>query len=362
MKKILLSTLLSSFCATAAFSQGTDLFFSEYLEGASNNKAIEVFNPTGAAVDLAGYKLYRYNNGSATPSDSLFMRGMLAPGDVYVAGNPSAVAAILSVSDTLHTITFFNGDDAMSLVKISTATTLDVIGIIGNDPGVNWPVGTGATSEFTLVRKSTIASGTTDWAVGATEWDVYPQNTTSFLGAHTFTVLPVKLVSFTGNIQQNAAVLHWRVEGQSGIDSYEVQKSSNGTDFTTITIIPANDRINFTYEFKDAAPETKAFYRILIKENTKKTYSSVVFLNARRSSIFQLYPTVTRQLLTLQASDASVLLNQPLHIINSNGVRVMTKQLSQLPMKLDVGRLLPGTYFLQYQGKERLEMMKFIKQ
>ena len=31
----------------------TELFISEYVEGTSNNKAIEIYNPTGAAVDLA---------------------------------------------------------------------------------------------------------------------------------------------------------------------------------------------------------------------------------------------------------------------------------------------------------------------
>ena len=45
-----------------------DLFFSEYVEGSSNNKAIELFNGTGAAVDLTagGYQLQLYFNGSTT--------------------------------------------------------------------------------------------------------------------------------------------------------------------------------------------------------------------------------------------------------------------------------------------------------
>lgn len=167
------------------FSQTCDLFFSEYLEGASNNKAIEVYNPTLLPVNLADYKIFRYNNGSSIPTDSLQMVGTLAPGGVYVAGNPSAVAAILTASDTLHTITFFNGNDAMELRYMPTNTTLDIIGIIGNNPGTNWPVGTGATSEFTLVRNIAITHGNLNWATSVTEWDVYPQNTTTFIGAHT---------------------------------------------------------------------------------------------------------------------------------------------------------------------------------
>ncbi|MDX2285258.1 MAG: Calx-beta domain-containing protein [Bacteroidia bacterium] len=178
----------------------SELFFSEYLEGLSNNKAIEIFNPSSATVSLADYVIYRYNNGSPTATDSLLMQGPLAPGAVFVAGNPTAVAAILAVSDTLHTITFFNGDDALLLKNKVTGDTLDIIGIIGNDPGVNWPVGTGATSEFTLVRQSNVQAGTLSWALGATQWDVYPQDATSFLGAHVMlpcgSVTPANEVSF----------------------------------------------------------------------------------------------------------------------------------------------------------------------
>lgn len=183
MKNVI--TILFLGVLSVSYSQNCNLFFSEYLEGASNNKAIEIYNPLTTSVDLFDYKIYRYNNGSSIPTDSLQLMGTLAPGAVYVAGNPSAVAAILSVSDTLHTITFFNGDDAMELRYKPTQTMIDIIGIIGNDPGTNWSVGTGATSEFTLVRMFVHTDGETNWAIGATEWDIYPQNTVSNLGSHT---------------------------------------------------------------------------------------------------------------------------------------------------------------------------------
>src|SRR5687767_13467382 len=56
---------------TAASAAPTDLFISEYVEGSSNNKAIELFNGTGSAIDLTagGYQLQLHFNGSTTPTN-----------------------------------------------------------------------------------------------------------------------------------------------------------------------------------------------------------------------------------------------------------------------------------------------------
>ena len=100
--------------------------------------------------------------------------------------NQSADSVLLAIGDTTSTITFFNGDDAIALFHGSDS--IDIIGVIGEDPGSNWTVGAGATSEFTLVRSAVVRQGQLDWAVGATEWEVFPQNDFSHFGSHT--ILP----------------------------------------------------------------------------------------------------------------------------------------------------------------------------
>ncbi len=173
-----------SFTSCAAVSCSNDIFFSEYIEGSSNNKAFEIFNPLDVDVDLSNYVIYRNNNGAVTPSDSLFPVGMLMPDSVYVVGNPNANASILAQEDTLHTMTFYNGDDALYLVNMMTGDTVDLIGEIGIDPGSGWTVDTGATNNFTLIRKPTVTDGNTNWAVAQLEWDVYPIDMTDSLGFH----------------------------------------------------------------------------------------------------------------------------------------------------------------------------------
>src|SRR5699024_6162792 len=75
--------------APAAADAPTDLFISEYVEGSSFNKAIEIYNGTGADVALAGYALSQFSNGSSTASVTLNLTGTLADGDVYVIAHSS---------------------------------------------------------------------------------------------------------------------------------------------------------------------------------------------------------------------------------------------------------------------------------
>ena len=75
---------------SAATAAPDDLLISEYVEGTSTNKAVELYNPTAAPIDLAGYKLVPYFNGSATSTVTLTLTGTVAPGDVFVFGSTAA--------------------------------------------------------------------------------------------------------------------------------------------------------------------------------------------------------------------------------------------------------------------------------
>lgn len=180
-------TVTVSEAASGAF----DLFISEYIEGESYNKAVEIFNGTGAAVDLSDYEIRTYFNGSTSYS-SVSLNGTLANGAVYVIAHGSASAAILAVANlTNSTVMNFNGDDALALYKVSTTSFADIFGRIGEDPGSAWTDGAHSTVNQTLVRKSSVTGGVTanpgsGFPTLASEWDSYAQDTVSDLGSHFF--------------------------------------------------------------------------------------------------------------------------------------------------------------------------------
>jgi len=187
-----LMMLLGISVLSAQYAQG--LFFSEYVEGSSNNKALEIFNGTGQTVDLSTYTVKLGSNGGAWSTTNFHtMTGTLAHGAVYVIANAGANATILDLADATSTVTYYNGDDALGLFQGDTL--IDIIGVYQSDPGTAWPVAgvADATLNHTLIRKPTVISGTTDWTASAganaddSQWIVEAIDYITNLGAHTFT-------------------------------------------------------------------------------------------------------------------------------------------------------------------------------
>ena len=200
------------FSTTTLFAQNpapcSDLFFSEYIEGTNNNKVLEIYNPTSLPINLTNYKVWISFNGGTTTS-SVYLQGILNPDSVYVLANTSASAPVLALADQLSGALDFNGDDAVALIDTSSDDTLDIIGVIGFDPGTFWVVGSGSTQLHTLTRIASVNNGQHDWVIGSTEWNVFPSNDFTQLGSHSMTPCAatppdVYLVNATQTVNEGA--------------------------------------------------------------------------------------------------------------------------------------------------------------
>lgn len=226
MKKHYLMLSAALLLAGAAHAQGTELFFSEYDEGAhqsgvdygggpstGSERAIEIYNPTSTAVSLTPYSIRRYSNGSTSVAEeerllrsnaSQVATGVnsLNSGTTFViacgeatlpvirnranqfsAGHsPASGPTVITGGGTVY----FNGNDAVALVRYTSGTAgvgtgiiVDLIGVIGEDPllqscsttssgnwsGTNAIDNVGTTQIFvssanqSIVRRSTVSRG-----------------------------------------------------------------------------------------------------------------------------------------------------------------------------------------------------------
>ncbi|WP_234423340.1 endonuclease [Aquimarina spinulae] len=225
---------------TSPGGDATALFFSEYIEGSSNNKALEIANYTGVSVNLSGYTIKRQTNGSGSWSGGLNLSGVLATNDVYVAANSSASNTIKNEADLVSGASelTFNGNDPVGLFK--DGVLIDVIGTFN-----------GGSSNFakdaTLRRKADVSSPSATY--NTSEWESYPQNTFDGLGKHTFngggntgsdTETPTTPTNVTvANITENSTQLSWTASTDNiGVTGYTIYQ--DGAVLTTTTGVSYN--------------------------------------------------------------------------------------------------------------------------
>jgi predicted extracellular nuclease len=221
MKK--LYTIIALF--SISFLSAQTLFFSEYAEGSSNNKYLEIYNPTNAEIDLSTYAFPSVANAPAVAGEYEYWNefpagATIAVGGVYVITHGSADPAILNYSNHTHTY-LSNGNDGYKLVEGGTwndadndgkkdageVTGFSVIDVIGDwqaDPGSGWEVAgvTNATKDHTLVRKLSVTTGNADWDDSRgtdsddSEWVVLDNETWTFLGSHPHTDASLSIFDF----------------------------------------------------------------------------------------------------------------------------------------------------------------------
>ncbi len=152
-----------------------DLFFTEYVEGSRNNKAIEIGNFTGQSVDLSEYSVKISINGSGTWDGELFLSGTLLHQDVLVLVNSKASKSLKKKADmtTSNSVLLFNGNDVIGLFH--NGILIDVIGNLGSSSYY--------AQDQTLRRNPDILQPTTQFSMS--EWTTFGKDDFSGLGTHT---------------------------------------------------------------------------------------------------------------------------------------------------------------------------------
>ncbi len=156
----------------------SDLYISEYIEGSSNNKALEIVNYTGTPVDLSSYTLKKQINGAGSWSGTpLVLSGTLANGDVYVIANASATTPILDETDLTPSseVVYFNGNDPIGLFKDDIL--IDIVGVFDDSSYFG--------EDITIQRKFTTTNPTSTY--DPNEWISLASDTFSRLGSHVVT-------------------------------------------------------------------------------------------------------------------------------------------------------------------------------
>ncbi|MEL6841820.1 MAG: lamin tail domain-containing protein, partial [Bacteroidota bacterium] len=230
----------------------TDLFISEYIEGSSFNKALEIANYTGASVNLSGYVLRKETNGGGSWGSDYALSGTLANGAVWVIANSSADAAILAQADisTGSGIVTFNGNDVIGLFK--NGTLIDILGNFGSSANY--------AQNQTLIRKSDVSSPNATYTTS--EWDFLSSNTFGNIGSHTYTGTPILPPATPTNLDLLATTIDLNLswDDVAAEDGYELYRSNDNVNFSLLSSLAADQT---SYTDASVALETPYYYYVL---------------------------------------------------------------------------------------------------
>ena len=150
----------------------TALIISEYVEGSSNNKYLEIANISDSEIDLAAYTLIKYTNGAEDGAVEMALSGTLAPGAVKVFCSNQANLTLpegVTAESTSSQVLNFNGNDPIAI--ICNGEVVDLLGELGT---AYWG------EDMTLRRKTTVTAPSATY--NPDEWDVLEKNDVSGLG------------------------------------------------------------------------------------------------------------------------------------------------------------------------------------
>jgi len=194
-----------------------------------------------------------------------------------------------------------------------------------------------------------------------------PQSLKYDIGAGEFvvsTTLPVKITDFDAVVQNNNVLLRWKVYNEYDVQSYEVQRSNNGIQFSKIGTITGSQAKS--YIFTDNERPGNANYRIkyVCADGTSGMSATLKVSSAKETHMFAIYNEGQGLQLRLwhdQKSIASV------HFYNAAGVLVRASQYqlqegsNNIPIR-DVSQWTAGVYFVSVTSSENTStVLKFVK-
>ncbi len=361
--------------------QSTKVFFTEYIEGSSYNKALEIYNASNDTIffENENYLVEIYINGNSSPNKSILLQGYLPPNDVFVLSHPNAEQQISDVSDQTSSALVFNGDDA--IVLKSGSTIKNVIGQVGFDPGSEWGTGLCSTADNTLRMKFDAAPDTNpnDTYEPSEQFNGYGKNDFSDLGNYGGTN-PVELSSFTVNVKGNKVELNWATATEVNNYGFEILRSVAGvqhSEWETIGFVEGHGSSNSPkyYSYVDN-PIDKGRYSYTLKQidlDGEFKYSDVVSVDLGSFTKFALkqnYPNPFSKgsggnPTTEISFDVPKESNVKLSVYNSLGQKVadlVNEKLSSGThrVKFDGSNLTSGIYFYKMESGGFTDIKKMI--
>ncbi|MGB3091288.1 MAG: T9SS type A sorting domain-containing protein, partial [Chitinophagaceae bacterium] len=180
--------------------------------------------------------------------------------------------------------------------------------------------------------------------------------------------LPATLLSFSGTSQLNYNQLTWTVEQEQSLSRYELERSTNGTEYMRVgTISSRNQTTQTVYSYNDNTTLFESYYRLkIINLDGSYTYSSIVFIRRPFGKAeFSVLGNPFQDNIILKyklPKDQKIVAN----LFNSSGVLIKREDYAATAGEgvytlTGLGSIPAGSYFLKIESGNDRQTIKLIR-
>jgi SdrD B-like domain/Secretion system C-terminal sorting domain len=281
-------------------------------------------------------------------------------------GSGTVIAAVATADDGTYYFSSAVGINTKGMVygvniQPNTNYTVRVKGIATASNNITGNAGLGSTDYFT--QSNYFGNGQADWSdndgvkVGvryqvSITTGAYDQNNHSIdFGFRQFSVLPVKLVSFTAQAQGSQVALQWSVADQLNAGSYEMECSKDNLTYSSFTSVAANSNVSAVYNALHASPVTGInYYRLkIVDKNGIITYSDIRKVNFGRGGNITVYPNPAHGEVNINLTAGMLYKPATISVFTIEGKLVSAKRLTTAGQTetVDVSTMANGKYIIR---------------
>lgn len=164
--------------------------------------------------------------------------------------------------------------------------------------------------------------------------------------------LPVKLMTFTGKLQNGIAELSWQTGAEDDLTRFELEKSTNGKNFISVATFNGKGD-NSSYVEHLAQTEPRSYYRLkMFVGNGKSKFSEVISLGQTAVANVFVYPNPAKDNIYINVVSAGTV-----YVYNATGVLFVRQALQTGLNELDISSLSSGVYVVKVGGTA----LRFVK-
>lgn len=179
----------------------------------------------------------------------------------------------------------------------------------------------------------------------------------------TLNILPVNSLQFNVSKNGNNNLLQWSTGAEVNTLYFDVQKSTNGKDFTTVSTVNAagNSSVAKAYQYTDnisLVQDPVVYYRLkMVDINGSFTYSNILLIKNSKGAVITVYPNPAKDMVVVNVTDKT-LLNTIAQLSDVNGKLLQQIPLVQTVTTININQYQKGVYLLRLANGETVKLVK----